>query len=345
MNRRRARAGVGAAVSLCVLIWLEAAFAAPPSTSVKEARRRFEEGVAAYDAGQYEASRIAFAQAYALEPIPALLINLGHAELKTARYVEGARHIAQALREAEIGLGERRAAERALESAEVHVARLKVAVNIDGASIRVDGQDIGSSPIIYVWHLEPGEHRIRGSKEGFESDEQVVGISKGQMKVVELRLAPVPKGTPITLNDTPPPAPAQTGVDDGGGRSWVPLAVGGALAVGGIAAGVYFTLDSMSKRDERDTLVGDLQQSLGMGSCAPGGVGGASCREIEQLDSDARKSQTFGIVGFAVGGAALVGSAIYFFATAGDDSGNSARMNVLPVVGTREAGLAFSGRF
>lgn len=328
---------------LCSLLWAGSAVATPNSLSISEARRRFQEGVAAYDAGKFEASRIAFAQAYALEPLPELLINLGHAELKTDRYVDGARHISKALREAEIGLGERRAAERALQRAEEEVARIKVAVNIDGATIRIDGEDIGASPMIYVWHLEPGEHRVRVSKDGFESDELLLGISKGKVKVVQVRLKRIERvANPTPLGSLDDPLPGRDkGADSG--PSLVPVWIGGGLAVAGVAVGVVFSLDAASKRDDRDSRLSALSSAAGVNNpCATGAANVSGCSEVRDLDDKAASSQTLGIVGFAVGGAALIGTVTYALLASG---GNDDTAQLTPLLGPQLAGLSFSSAF
>jgi hypothetical protein len=313
---------------------------------MQEAKRRFEEGVAAYDAGRYEQSRLAFAQAYALEPLPELLINLGHAELKTERYVEGSRHIAKALREAEIGLGERRAAEAALKTAEPYVARVKVEVNTDGATIVIDGEDVATSPMIYVWYLEPGEHRIRASKEGFRHDEQTVGISRGQAKTIQLTLAPANASRKTVTPGEPPKSldsPLDSGVSDE--RSVVPLVVGGALGAAGIAAGIVFTLDAKSKREDRDVQLDALQNTASANACGQNTGNAVECASIKDLDDKANTSQTIGIVGFAAGGAAILGGVVLYFLLPANEESDQARLTFTPVIDTETAGLSFSGNF
>ncbi|HEX2879019.1 MAG TPA: PEGA domain-containing protein, partial [Polyangiaceae bacterium] len=300
------------------------------------------------DAGRYEQSRVAFAQAYALEPLAELLINLGHAELKTGRYVEGSRHIAKALREAEIGLGERRAAERALETAEPYVARVKVVVNPDGAAIVIDGEDVGTSPMIYVWYLEPGEHRIRASKEGFRHDEQTVGISRGQAKTVNLTLAPANASRKVVTPGAPPKSldsGLDAGVSDEGDRSVVPLIVGGGLGAAGIAAGIVFTLDAKSKREDRDVQLDALQNTASANACGQNTGNAVECASIKDLDKKANTSQTIGIVGFAAGGAAILGGVVLYFLLPANDESDQARLTFTPVINTETAGLNLSGNF
>ncbi len=258
MGRRTApKVSVGGA-ALCVFLWLGLAYATPSSLSMTEARRRFDEGVSAYDNKDYEAARVAFAQAYALEPLPELLINLGHSELKTSRYVDGCRHIARALREAEIGLGERRAAEHALENAEHFVARIKVNVNLDGADLVIDGQDIAASPMIYPWYLEPGEHRVRASKEGFQSDDQVVTIAKGQLKTIRLNL--LRPGEVVTNLATPTVARSKPALTTARGCR---CGIGGGIGVAGVATGVVFTLTAAANRTDRDNKLSESSRHYG----------------------------------------------------------------------------------
>ncbi|HTM45250.1 MAG TPA: PEGA domain-containing protein [Polyangiaceae bacterium] len=302
-----------------------------------EARRRFDEGVSAYDNKDYEAARVAFAQAYALEPLPELLINLGHAELKTGRNVEGCRHIAKALREAEIGLGERRAAEHALENAEHFVARIKVAVNLDGADLVIDGQDIAASPMIYPWYLEPGEHRVRASKEGFQSDDQVVTITKGQLKTVRLNL--LRPGEVLTNLATPTQPPVD---DSSHRRSMIPVWIGGGLSVAGIATGVVFTVIAANHRSDRNAKLDDLS---GSAPCGQGSGTVTTCNQIQQLDKTARRDQTIGFIGFGVGGAALLGTITYVLLTPSGSSESSASIRLTPVIGPQISALNLSGAF
>src|SRR5262245_5087242 len=65
------------------------------------ARARYKEGVKAYEAGKFEDARAAFLQAYALKRVPAVLLNLGQSELRTAppHLEDAGNHLQQFLRE------------------------------------------------------------------------------------------------------------------------------------------------------------------------------------------------------------------------------------------------------
>src|SRR5271166_5026908 len=61
----------------------------------KAARARFQEGVEAFDKGNYEAARASFKQAYALNQHPAVLLNLAQSSLKSGHYLESAKMFQQ----------------------------------------------------------------------------------------------------------------------------------------------------------------------------------------------------------------------------------------------------------
>src|SRR5262249_39566680 len=121
--------------------------AEPSSEAVRMARKRFQEGVAAVDAGNYEGARVAFQQAYALKPHPSVLRNLAQAELMTKRYLEAARHLSTFIRDTTYGTAaDREAAAKSLAQAEEQVGRVLVFVDIAGADITIDGELAGRSP-------------------------------------------------------------------------------------------------------------------------------------------------------------------------------------------------------
>src|SRR4051794_29529360 len=68
--------------------------------STVEGRKRFRDGLAAAEAGRYDAARTAFQQAFLLNPLPVIAKNLAEAEIKTGHPVDAAKHLEFFLREA-----------------------------------------------------------------------------------------------------------------------------------------------------------------------------------------------------------------------------------------------------
>jgi len=180
-------------------------FAEPANQAVRMARKRFKEGVAAVDAGNYEGARVAFQQAYALKPHASVLRNLALAELKTGRYLEAARHLSIFLRDTTYGsVAEREIATQSLAQAEAHVGSVMIYVDVAGAEITVDGELAGRSPIVDPFYAEPGERVIRIQKDGREPYEKALLIGAGRTTQLKITLDITPAPTPMA---TPAPAP------------------------------------------------------------------------------------------------------------------------------------------
>src|SRR5262245_59789765 len=87
-----------AALAVVATSRFAAAQPAPTPEEVQQAQIRWNEGKKYFDAGNYEAARVAFKQAYTVFPHAAFLQNLGEAELRSGRNVEAARHFTAFLR-------------------------------------------------------------------------------------------------------------------------------------------------------------------------------------------------------------------------------------------------------
>ena len=70
-------------VSASGVAWASSASAQSDASSDADARRYFEEGRTAYEAGNFEVAVRGFRRAYLLSPRPALLYNIGQAELRS----------------------------------------------------------------------------------------------------------------------------------------------------------------------------------------------------------------------------------------------------------------------
>ena len=115
--------------------------------TVEAARQRFNEGVHFFDNKEYERARLAFVQAYALKPHPAILLNLAQSEIRSEATEE-----------------QRLAAQEGLEAAKASIAVVTLTVDPSDAEILVDGESVGRSPLDDPLYLSPGEHTIVARK-------------------------------------------------------------------------------------------------------------------------------------------------------------------------------------
>lgn len=208
----------------------------------------------------------------------------------------------------------RDASKKALGDLTPRIPSLQITVGgAPGAAVTVDGQNVATGSDL---PLDPGDHTISASADGYRTVEKTVSLTPGKREVVNLDLVP----------SAPAPG-AEAGAKAHGSR--VPGIVlvsfgGAALAVGGVFGGLAFSAVSSAK-----------------GVCK-----GDVCPASASDDID--RSKTFGNVstGLFIGGGvvAAVGVVLTIVAPGGKkgDEGKETA-GVVPLVGPGMVGLA--GRF
>jgi hypothetical protein len=354
MGRRRWRWG------LVAVLWALPAAGDAAGEAVKMARKRFGEGVAAADAGDYEAARIAFQQAYALKPHPSVLRNLGEAELKTGHHLEAARHLTEFVRETTFGTPEdREHAKKALAKAQARVGRLAVEVDVAGAEITIDGESIGRSPLsAEPAYVEAGRRIVRIEKEGYQLYEQAEVLEPGRTTQLKIMLkantaerpltgaaslsraaaAPAIDASPSAPPDLGPPPPGLRPREASGARTAV-LISSGALTVVSAAAWLGFALHSASLGDQ----AADARDRVGAqppaDACVRENAACASLRDVSDRRVTATRLAIAGAVGTGVFGAVLL-SAWQLWPSRG-----GAGVSVRPDLASGRAGLYAAGTF
>jgi hypothetical protein len=66
---------------------------------------------------------------------------------------------------------------------------LTVRTNVDGASVQIDGSEVGQTPLVEPLELPDGRHVVRISKDGYEPAEQVLIVRPGEKSSISLALA------------------------------------------------------------------------------------------------------------------------------------------------------------
>ncbi len=338
-------------------------FADPPNEAVKMARRRFQEGVAAVDAGNYEAARVAFQQAYALKPHPSVLRNLGQAELKTGRHLEAARHLATFVRDTTYGTAaERDAASKSLAQAESQVGKLTIEVDVAGAEVTVDGELAGRTPIVDPFYAESGDRVILIRKEGYEAYERTHLIEPGRTTQLKIKLDWVRVATPAasvskiagsieaplreiettpTASVGPPPAGlVPTPEPKTHGRT-IALAATGGLAL--VSAGVWlgFGLHGITLQHEADDLLRQVNAAHPATGCERGEP---PCDELRRVSDRRATANTFALVGAISTGVSAGAFAATFFLWPKSHAG-VARTLVLPALTGESSGVEVRGFF
>jgi len=181
------------------------AYAQPADPVTTLARERFNEGVKAYDGGRYEEARSLFLQAYSLKRHPAVLLNLGQAELKSGHAVEGGNHLQQFLREDRAATPDQiDAAKNGIADARKRAAHVIVIADVDGAAVAIDGLAVGITPLFDPVFVEPGEHTVTATMQGRTATSKT-NATRGSASPVTLSLQAL--GVVPTAQPQPPPLP------------------------------------------------------------------------------------------------------------------------------------------
>lgn len=284
-------------VALLALLPARAARADDDATTAM-ARERFKEGVQYFDQKQYDKSRAAFLQAYALKRHPSVLLNLAQSELRSGHEADAAKHFSQYLREAKDATdAERQSAESGLTAAKAVAAEVSVTVDEEGATVSVDGTNEGQSPLPGPLYLTPGSHTLTAKKDGRDVNVQLNAVA-GQTSSTNLRFkkagaSPTPpadaepppeKGSDETpekpeASPSTPAGPASPPASEPDERrrkpflEWAttsPIAlVGGAVAVVGLGGGIAFALASKNSYDNADSVASQIRTAVSKDAVDP----------------------------------------------------------------------------
>jgi hypothetical protein len=298
---------------------------------VQQAQARWKEGKAFFDAGNFEAARVAFRQAYTIFPHPAFLQNLGEAELRSARYVEAARHLAQYLHLSTSGSpAQRDGAKSSLKKAAEKLAAVVVETNVDDAEVRVDDELVGRAPLGSLpWYVEPGRHVVVARKLGYLDGTESLDVGAGLSKNVYVRLSrlveaatpPSPKaeektGTKASLASAPlspaGPLPRESSASE---ARTVILLSGTILTVTAATIGAYYAVRIGADSNKLSTEKAQLQGSPAT-ACGANGLAEPNktiCGSIVTTSSQLQTDKTIRNVSFVVAGGLGVATVATFF--------------------------------
>jgi len=349
--------------------------------STKAARARFQEGVDAYDKGNYEAARASFLQAYALRKHPAVLLNLAQSSLRSGHHFEALKYFQQYLRESQsITPAQRSDADKGIAEARTKIGRLEISAPT-GAEIFVDGTSAGTAPLSEPVDVEPGNHSVRAKMaDGTTDTKSVAPLAGDRLKVSftpPTGAPPVAAPVPAPAQSTPPPAattappaeppppqePATASVDTGTKKglfsppkSMAPVYIGlGVAGVGAVTAVVFGLVFKPNAQDSADKVKKEIEDHGGReGVCTSSDAAtvrkfGAACAALKDNNDKVDTNALIGNIGIGVGVAGLAFAAgWYLFAPKRDAEGPSSTARWIapkPIVGPGVRGLAVEGTF
>jgi PEGA domain/TPR repeat len=139
-------------------------------TPKERARQHFAEGIESYDRGDYEAAIASYQKAFVLVPYPVIAFNIGLAYEKLGKPVEAVATMKKVL--ADPGTMRPQRIEQARSTLETQgrlVAELQVSCNVEGASLRLNGREIGTLPMQTPLPVAAGKISLMATKDGYQA--------------------------------------------------------------------------------------------------------------------------------------------------------------------------------
>ncbi len=160
------------------------------NTAMKAADQHFKNGIRLADEESYEKALAEFEEAYALAPHPLVLFNIAGAHRALKHYREALDTYGRFLLEGD-GVVNAELLARGKSDMEALLSllgRVLFDSRPSGATILVDGEELGLTPIMERLLLAPGAHEVEARLEGHETQTRTLRISAGDELKVTLEL-------------------------------------------------------------------------------------------------------------------------------------------------------------
>ena len=310
LGTRGVRRGL-AGVSLAVALVATGHARADANADSERANLLFKKGKVAFNAGKYTDALRIYSEAWSLKKSPDIAANLAQTESELGKHRDAAEHFAFALAHLLPSSTDeqKNALAEGLEAEKKQIGSLRVTLEPADATLMLDEQPV-SLPLNGDLFVEPGEHLASVTREGYEPKRQRLHVSKGAAQVLWITLPQV--GAPT--GDSAPSPSASAGatpapdLHEGAGRSIAPALVGGGLVVAGAVVGGVFLASGNASASDADALRSKLS---GQNACGAGTPHTVDCNALHDKNSEVDRARTLEGVGFAVAGAAAVGTAVY----------------------------------
>jgi hypothetical protein len=163
-----------------ILAFATTASAAPTTLrdSLKgDAKTAFDDGTRLYKTGKFDEARARFEAAFKASGDKRLLFNVAVCEKSLGHNVAAVRALEESLSErAGLPTDYVDKAQQALAALREHVSNLTIETSAPGATIKVDGEEATTQPVL----VDEGEHVVTADKKGYDSVTEKVTAQGGQ---------------------------------------------------------------------------------------------------------------------------------------------------------------------
>ena len=300
------------------------------------AQAAYEQGVELFRAGNFEAACTLLADSYRLEPLPGVLFTWATCELRADRVASAAQHYADFL-DAVANLPpaeraaqdeRRQAAQRERQRILPEVPYLTIVMAADAvrtSTVRRDGEVLPETALGVEVAVDPGEHAIDfEGADGTHAQQRVV-LAKREHKTIVVGFAKPSQAVPVMPRREERPLPPK--LYERKVTPWI--YVTGGVGVAGLLTGSIAGLLAFNDK----SAVNDL-------------CNGSACTASGKDAADAaRLEATVSTVGFGVGLAGVIATAIVYIADSGQAQASTTRPRHWSVVATSPTTFGVGGEF
>jgi hypothetical protein len=309
----------------------------PIGTSM-QTRTLFRKGLSSYNAGQVETARQLFLAAWAIQPSADVAMELAQTEMDLGKHVDAAEHLDYALRNFTPSINEkvRSIARQAYTDVLRRVAKLNVTVNQDGADLLLNNRVVGRTPLPGSLYVEAGSCVVEAKWRTSSASETLLAVPGKELPVI---LALQPSGSLTAAQGSTRSEPLLTATAPH--KNIVPVIVGGAITVLGLAAGVGLQIASDSETNNAQR----ISSGLGIESCAGANANSSACTALRDSLRKSDRERNWSTAGFVVGSAALLSTAAYWFWPRKHEAAVASGFRVSGTLSTDAGGVTVTGRF
>lgn len=155
---------------------------------VIEAEERFKKGLILIDEGDYKTAVIEFEESYSLYPTAVVLYNMALCYDDLHKYAKAMKYYKQYIEEAtEVSDIKKKTIKSRMKKLEEFLGAVKVTCNVDGASVLIDDEEIGKTPLDEIY-VETGQHTLTVKKDNFSVFKEKLKMVSGKTVSVEAYL-------------------------------------------------------------------------------------------------------------------------------------------------------------
>lgn len=234
--------------------------AAPEAGETEDARQHFADGLKLYKDGDFDAALVQFERAYAIKPNFKVLYNIAQTYFQLREYVEARDNMARYLREGGTAIEPDRqaAASKDLADLEKRIAKVTVKVNVEGATVLVDGKKVGVTPLSEPISVSEGQRTVSIETEKRGARQRLIRVAGGEQQTLTIDFEALPPANAVGPLNAPPQPREKAGLGVG---FWTTAV--GAVALGA-GAGVtgYLALKAQNDNKDQQKTLGVSQSTL-----------------------------------------------------------------------------------